>query len=182
MHGIPDAQLLANRYSSGDLHLVEVDSPQLLELVTDDHGELSAEGLWVRHLVDRVRVANCTPSAWRPAPPIAAAIRLVTQAVESVPTFLWVLAAFASYRAHSTTIIPIAFLLAVLPISTHVLRGEFERISREPYLDAAKLSGVSLLRLLAANFITCPTRRLCLCRWGYSCLESPSAFAGLLGC
>ena len=86
-------------------------------------------------------------------PPVAAAIRLVTQAVESVPIFLWVLAAFASYRTHSTTIIPIAFLLAVLPISTHVLRGEFERLSREPYMDAAKLSGVSLLRLFTAYYL-----------------------------
>ena len=61
MHGIPDAQLLANRYRNGDLHLVEVDSPQLLELVTDDHGELNAQGHLVRHPVDRVRIAIFNP-------------------------------------------------------------------------------------------------------------------------
>lgn len=53
---LPDAQLLVSRYRSGDLDLVEVESPQLLELLTNKRGVLDVRGRIVRHSVDRVRV------------------------------------------------------------------------------------------------------------------------------
>lgn len=80
-------------------------------------------------------------------------IRLATQVVESVPLFLWVLSAFAAYRAHSALVVPIAFVLAVLPIAHAVIQGEFTRLADAPFIEAARLAGLSTPRLIMAHYL-----------------------------
>ena len=84
---------------------------------------------------------------------LAYAIRLSVQVVESVPIFVWVLAGFAAYRTSSTFVVPVAFMLAVLPIAIAVMRGEFERLATAHYIEAAQLAGVSDLRLIAKHYL-----------------------------
>ena len=80
-------------------------------------------------------------------------IRMAAQVVESVPLFLWVLSAFAAYRTHSPLVVPLAFVLAVLPFALTVIQGEFTRLAEAPFIEAAHLAGLNTPRLILAHYL-----------------------------
>jgi peptide/nickel transport system permease protein len=81
------------------------------------------------------------------------ALRALVQIVESIPTFVWVLAAFAALSGSSTLIIGIVFTLAVLPAVSNILAGEFSRLNQEAFIESARLLGVGEMRLLRRHIL-----------------------------
>ena len=76
------------------------------------------------------------------------ALKALVQIVESIPTFVWVLAAFAALQGASQLVVAIAFTLALLPAVSTIIAGEFGRLYREPFVDAARLLRANSARLM----------------------------------
>jgi|HubBroStandDraft_5_1064220.scaffolds.fasta_scaffold02604_5 peptide/nickel transport system permease protein len=80
-------------------------------------------------------------------------LKVLVQIVESIPMFVWVLAAFAALQGASQLIVAITFTLALLPAVSTIIAGEFNRLYREPFIDAALLLRASSARLMFRHIL-----------------------------
>jgi peptide/nickel transport system permease protein len=75
------------------------------------------------------------------------------QVVESIPVLLWVLVAVVAIPNAGWLVRGLVFTLAVLPITSRLMIGEFQRLIKEPYLDAARIMQLPTLRILFIHLI-----------------------------
>lgn len=84
---------------------------------------------------------------------LALGVDAVGRVVESLPVVIWVLLltmlAPAAPRAISTAV----FLVAVLPYLSRVVGGEFARLAREPFVEAARLHELPRRILVARHLL-----------------------------
>jgi peptide/nickel transport system permease protein len=73
--------------------------------------------------------------------------------VEGIPLFMWVLLAFAVVTSHSLIAPAVALAVGVAPFASRILAGEIDRLEREPYVEAARLSGLSRLEILRRHVL-----------------------------
>lgn len=79
-------------------------------------------------------------------------LKLLTNMVESVPIYLWVLAAFVTFGG-SLVVAAVVLVIATLPTMSSVIAGELERLEDEPYVAVARLQGRSSLSVLARHIL-----------------------------
>ena len=106
-------------------------------------------------------------------------ILLTTQIFESVPILLWVLVAFSALGGHDFLVAGGAFIVAVLPFATTILAGEFERLSKEPFTEAARLCGASDLQIVWRHLL--PNSRAVLAPLFIQILGLAAAVPGAIG-
>lgn len=77
---------------------------------------------------------------------VAAAVAISGHVVESIPLLFWLLVIVIATPEPAWLVQLAAFTLASLPIASRIIIGEFERLTSAPYVDAARLLGISRLR------------------------------------
>ncbi|MBV9930622.1 MAG: ABC transporter permease subunit [Alphaproteobacteria bacterium] len=82
-----------------------------------------------------------------------AALLSLIQVVESIPVVIWVLAAFSATGAGSKSVAGLVFFIAMLPFATAIAAGEFWRLRKRPFVEAALLAGIGGCRLLQRHLV-----------------------------
>lgn len=80
------------------------------------------------------------------------ALRAATQVVESIPTMVWILTAYAALGS-SQIIVGAAFVLVMIPFASTVIAGELERLAMASYVEAARALGASAPRCLVGHIL-----------------------------
>lgn len=110
---------------------------------------------------------------------LAMVVRAGASIVESVPVVLWVFIALIAVPGPRLVVVGFAFMVVVLPISAHVLAGEFSRLRDALYVEAAYLAGASELRVLARYIL--PNAKAVLLPFALQVLGAAIAVDGAIG-
>lgn len=80
-------------------------------------------------------------------------VRLIIDALESVPAFIWILAAVSALSSGGFATVTVIFAFAAMPLVFNFLSGVVRNIMHQPYYLAATALGVSDLGLIVRHII-----------------------------
>ena len=110
---------------------------------------------------------------------LAAAARVAANVVESVPVVLWIFIVVIAVPGPRFLVVALAFCLVVLPIATQLLSGEFFRLPRTPYVEAAYHLGAGEIRVLTRYIL--PNAAAVIVPFGVQILGAAIAVDGAIG-
>ena len=84
---------------------------------------------------------------------LALGIDAAARVVESLPVVIWVLLLTMLAPAAPSAISTVVFLVAVMPYLTRVVAGEFARLSRTPFVEAARVQELPIHTLIARHLM-----------------------------
>lgn len=100
-----------------------------------------------------VAAAIAYPVAFARSRWLALAIDAAARVVESLPVVIWVLLLTMLAPAAPSAISTVVFLVAVLPYLIRVVAGEFARLSRAPFVEAAQVQELPRHTLIARHLL-----------------------------
>jgi ABC-type dipeptide/oligopeptide/nickel transport system permease subunit len=80
-------------------------------------------------------------------------VRLIIDALESVPAFVWIIAAVSALSSGGFVIVTVIFAFAAMPLVFNFLSGVVRNIMHQPYYLAAIALGVGNLGLILRHII-----------------------------
>jgi peptide/nickel transport system permease protein len=84
---------------------------------------------------------------------ISVPIDAALDSLDSVPAFLWALAAISVMPNGGNMLVGAIFIVASLPIAFNAVRGSFYEVLAQPYCEAARALGTSDYRLLRLHIL-----------------------------
>ena len=84
---------------------------------------------------------------------ISVPIDAVFDSLDSVPAFLWALAAISVMPDGGNLLVGAIFIVASLPIAFNAVRGSFHEVLAQPYCEAARALGTSDYRILRLHIL-----------------------------